>query len=81
MFRQPVLFWSGNISRAWGTGLVIIGGVFVEMDDGFVFSRWIHLSIDFFFFGSNYLRFIIRGQGGETVNGRQYLRPVWRNRE
>ena len=28
MFRLPVLFWSGNISRAWGTGLVVIGGFF-----------------------------------------------------
>ena len=32
-FVNPFFFWSGNISRAWGTGLVIIGGVFVEMDD------------------------------------------------
>ena len=50
VFRLLVLFWSGNISRAWGTGLVIIGGVFVEIDDEFVFLRWIHLSIETFFF-------------------------------
>ena len=33
VFRLPVLFWSGNISRGRGTGLVVIGGVFVGMDD------------------------------------------------
>ena len=38
VFRLPVLFWSGNISRAWGTGLVVVGGVFVGMDDEFVFT-------------------------------------------
>ena len=37
VFRLPVLCWSGNLSRAWGTGLGIIGGLFVEMDDEFVF--------------------------------------------
>ena len=31
-------FWSGNIPRAWGTGLVIVGGVFVEMNDELVFT-------------------------------------------
>ena len=32
-------FWSGNISRTWGTGgLVVMGGVFVGMDDEFVFT-------------------------------------------
>ena len=31
-------FWSGNISRAWGSGLGIVGGVFVEMNDEFVFT-------------------------------------------
>ena len=38
VFRLPVLFWSGNISRAWGTGLVVIGGVAVGIDDEFVFA-------------------------------------------
>ena len=38
VFRLSVLFWSGNISRAWGTGLGVIGGVFVGMDDEFVFT-------------------------------------------
>ena len=37
-FRLPIFFWSGNISRAWGTSLVVIGGVFVGMDDEFVFT-------------------------------------------
>ena len=45
VFRQPVLFWSGNISRAWGSGVVIVGGVFVEMNDD-LFLRWIHLPVD-----------------------------------
>ena len=48
MFRQPVLFWSGNISRAWGTGLVVLGGVFVGTDDEFVFT--IDTRIDRLFF-------------------------------
>ena len=66
--RQPVLFWSGNIAGRGGTGLVVIGGV-VEMDDEFVFTM--DSPVD-----RNYLRFIIRGQGEETGNGRQYLRTV-----
>ena len=37
-FRLPVLFWFGNISRVWGTVLIVIGGVFVGMDDDFVFA-------------------------------------------
>ena len=32
VFRVPVLFWSGNVSRAWGTGLVVIGRFFIGMD-------------------------------------------------
>ena len=38
VFCLPVLFWSGSRSRAWGTGLVVIGRVFVGMDDEFVFT-------------------------------------------
>ena len=38
VLRLPVLFWSGNISREWGTGLVVIGGFFVGVDDELVFS-------------------------------------------
>ena len=37
-FGQPVPFWSGNIAGRGGTGLVVIGGVVVEMDDEFVFT-------------------------------------------
>ena len=49
VFRQPVLFWSGNISRAWGTGLVVIGGVFVGVDDEFVFTMDAPVDRNYFF--------------------------------
>ena len=54
---------------AGGTGLDVIGGVFVEMDDGFVFTMDTPVDRNFVFF-SHYLRFIICGQCGETVNSR-----------
>ena len=46
VIRQPVLFWSGNIA---GTGLVVIGGVFVEMDDEFVFTMGTPVDRKYFF--------------------------------
>ena len=80
VFSLSVLCWSGNISRAWGTGLVVIGGGFVEMDDEFVFTMDTPVDRNLFFL-SSYMRSIICCQD-ETVNGRQYyLRPVWRKRE
>ena len=48
VFRLPVLFWSGNISRAWGTGLVVVGGVFVEMDDELFFTMGTPVDRNFF---------------------------------
>ena len=49
VFRLPVLFWSGNISRAWGTRLVITGGFFGEMDDEFVFTMNAPADRNYFF--------------------------------
>ena len=46
LFRLPALFWSGNMSRAWGTGLVVIGGIFVGMDDEFVFTMDFFTPVD-----------------------------------
>ena len=48
-FVSRFFFWSGNISRAWGSGLVIVGGVFVEMNDEFVLriaDGYTYLSIE-----------------------------------
>ena len=49
VFRLPVRFWSGNTSRAWGTGLVVVGGFFVEMDDEFVFTMGTPVDRSYFF--------------------------------
>ena len=49
MFRQPVPFRSGNILRAWGSGFVIVGGVFVEMSDEFVFTMDTPVDRNYFF--------------------------------
>ena len=65
MFRQPVLYWSGNIVGG-GDRSGRHGGVFVEMDDGFVLS--VDTPVD-----RNY--FLIE------LFEVYYLRPGWRSRE
>ena len=49
VFRLPVLFWPGNISQAWDTGLVVIDGVFVGMKDGCVFTMDTPVDRNYFF--------------------------------
>ena len=66
VFRLSVLFWSGNISRAWGTGLFVIGGVLVGMDHGFVFTMVTPVDRKYFLIELFEVCF---------------LRPWWRSRE
>ena len=66
VLRLPVLFWSGNMSRAWGTGLVVIGGGSSEWMINLLL-RWIHLSIEIIFVIELFEAY--------------YLRSGWRNRE
>ena len=66
VFRLLVLFCSGNISRAWGTGLVVTCRVFVGMDDELTFTMDTPVDKNIFW--------IILFQV-------YYLRPGWRNRE
>ena len=84
-FRQPVLFLIRQHRGAGGTGLVVIGGIFVGMDDEFVFTMDTPVDRNYFF--GRIIRgllFAIRvdkpcivgnicGQGGETLNSRNFV--------
>ena len=66
VFRLLVFFWSGTVSRAWCTGLVVLCVFFSGMDDR-LFIRWIHLSIKIIFLIELFEVY--------------FLRPWWKNRE
>ena len=66
VFRQPALVWSGN-SAGVGDRYGHHGGVFIGMNYEYVFVDRND------YFDRIILRFIICGQGGEAVNGRQYI--------